>query len=72
MLPIAETIYIMLGIAANHGDEGEEEQREDQDDLASREPELSLAIGFDCKNVNATAFVLVIGLQTGSVSVTYA
>jgi hypothetical protein len=35
VLPVAEAIGIVLGIAAAHCDEGEGEHNEDQDDLAA-------------------------------------
>lgn len=44
VLPVAETVRIVLGISTHHGDEGEEEEGEDQDDLAAREPELGLTV----------------------------
>jgi hypothetical protein len=33
--PVAESVDIMLRVAANHGNKSEEEKREYQDDLAS-------------------------------------
>jgi hypothetical protein len=44
----------MLRVSAHHGDEGEEEQGEDQDDFASGEPKFSFTVGFDCQNVEET------------------
>lgn len=41
---VLETVGITSWVAANHGDKGEEEEGEDQDDLASRQPEFSFAI----------------------------
>lgn len=41
----------MLRVSAHHGDECEEEQGEDQDDLATGEPEFSFTVGFDCQNI---------------------
>lgn len=43
MLPVAESVCIMLRVAANHGDEGEGEYNEDQDDLAAGQPELGFS-----------------------------
>ena len=51
---MSEAIGILLRVTSNHGDEGEREEDEDQDDLASAEPELSFTIGFDCKHVEET------------------
>lgn len=50
-VPVSKPIHIMLGISTDHGDEGEEKQREDQDHLATREPKLGFTIGSDCQNV---------------------
>lgn len=38
-------------VATAHGDEGEGEEEEDQNDLATREPELSFTIRLDSENV---------------------
>lgn len=43
----------MLRVAANHCDEGEEEQGEDQDDLAAGQPEFGLAVGSDGQDINS-------------------
>lgn len=51
MLPVAESVCVVLGVATDHCDEGEGEHNEDQDDLAARQPEFSFAEDFDCKNV---------------------
>lgn len=40
-----------MGVAANHGDEGEKEQREDQDDLTTGQPEFSFAVRPHGQNV---------------------
>ena len=41
----------MFRVSAHHGNEGEEEQGEDQDDLATGEPKFSFTIGFDCQDI---------------------
>ena len=55
VFPVSESICIALGIAAYHGDEGEEEESEDQDDLPSRQPEFGLTISFHSKDVDGAA-----------------
>ena len=47
-----EAIGVVLRVATNHGDEGEEEQDEDQEDLSCGQPELGLAKGRDGENIN--------------------
>lgn len=54
MVPVAESVGVMLGIAADHGDEGEGEDDEDQQNLAARKPELGFAISFDCEDIEET------------------
>ena len=51
---VTEAVGVALRVTADHGDEGEEEQREDQNDLAAGKPELSLSVCFDSENVNVT------------------
>lgn len=48
---MAEPIRIMLGIAPYHGDEGEHEQYQDQQDLAAGQPELGFSVASDHKKV---------------------
>lgn len=54
VLPVAETVGIVLGVAADHGDEGEGEDDEDQDDLTAGQPELGFTKDFDCEDVEET------------------
>jgi hypothetical protein len=54
VLPVAEPVGIVLRVAANHGDEGEGEDDEDQDDFAARQPELGFTEDLNGKNVEDT------------------
>lgn len=54
VLPVAETVGIVLRVAADHGDEGEGEDDEDQDDFAAGQPELGFTKDFDGKDVEET------------------
>ena len=54
MLPVTETVGIMLRVAADHGDEGEREDDEDQDDFAARQPEFGFTKDLDGKDVEET------------------
>lgn len=54
VLPVAESVCIVLGVATNHGDEGEGEDDEDQDDFATREPEFSFSEDLYGKSVEDT------------------
>lgn len=54
VLPVAETIGVTLGVAANHGDKGEEEEHEEENDFATRQPKLGLTITTDSKEVQST------------------
>lgn len=54
MLPVAESVCIVLGVAADHGDKGEGEDDEDQDDFATRQPEFSFSKDLDGKSVEDT------------------
>jgi hypothetical protein len=54
VLPVAETVGIVLRVAADHGDECEGEDDEDQDDLAARQPELGFTEDLDGENVEDT------------------
>jgi len=44
----------MLRVAADHGDEGEREDDEDQDDFAARQPEFGFTKDLDGKDVEET------------------
>lgn len=44
-------LRIALRVSADHRNKGEGEQHHDQDDLASRQPELSFTICLDCETV---------------------
>lgn len=54
VFPVAESVRVVLGIAADHGDKGEGEDDEDQDDFASGQPEFSFSKDFDGKRVEDT------------------
>jgi hypothetical protein len=54
VLPVTETVGIVLRVAANHGDECEGEDDEDQDDFAAGQPELGFTEDLDGKNVEDT------------------
>lgn len=54
-IPVSEAVGIALRVSADHGDEGEAEENEDQDDLASRQPELSFTVSFDGENVEGAS-----------------
>ena len=56
VLPVAEAVGVPFRVAANHGDKGEEEEHEDEDDLASGEPELGLTVSSHSKQVDSTTF----------------
>ena len=51
--PIAEAIYIVFRIASDHSDESEAKKDENEDDLASRQPKLSLTIKLDGKTIKS-------------------
>jgi hypothetical protein len=48
---MTEAVSIVLWVPAHHGDKGEHEEHEDQDDLAAREPELCFTKDLDCDNI---------------------
>lgn len=52
ILPVAETICVALGVASDHRDEGEAKQHEDEDDLATGEPEFRLTIGSNGEDID--------------------
>ena len=52
--PESEAVRIMQRVAADHGDEGEREDDEDQDDFAARQPEFGFTKDFDGKDVEET------------------
>lgn len=54
VVPVAETVGIMLRIPAHHRDEGEEEQREDQNDLSAGEPEFGFTVRSHSKNIDGS------------------
>lgn len=53
-LPVAETVRITLRVTAYHGDKGEEEQTNDQNDLAAGKPEFGLTVRLDGENIDCT------------------
>ena len=53
VLPVTETVRVALGIAADHGDEGEGEEHQKQDDLSKGEPKLAFTVPFDDEGVDA-------------------
>lgn len=55
VIPISEAIGVLFRIAAHHGNEGEAVEHEDQDDFASREPELGFSIGLNSKDIASSA-----------------
>ena len=57
VVPVPEAVDVALRVASNHGDEGEKEQGEDQNDLSTRKPELRLAISLDGQDVDETVKV---------------
>lgn len=50
--PVAEAEAVVQWVAAEHGDEGVEDQPDDEDDFAEREPELGFAVPFDGEDVD--------------------
>lgn len=54
-VPVAESVRVALRVATDHGDESEAEQDEDQDDLATGQPEFRLTISLDCEDVEETS-----------------
>ena len=52
---MVEPVRMVLRISADHSDEGEEEQREDQNDLSSRQPEFGFSVRLDSKDVYKSA-----------------
>jgi len=51
-----EAIGIVSRVAAHHGDEREREEQEDQNDLATRQPEFSFAICTDSQDVDRAGY----------------
>lgn len=51
---MAEAICIMVGVPADHCDEGEKEQGEYQDHLTAGKPELGFTVGFDRQDIENT------------------
>ena len=54
IIPVAEAVGVVLGVPTNHSDKGEAEDNGDEKDFAAGEPELTLAIPFDGKEVDET------------------
>lgn len=52
--PVAEAVGIVLGVASDHGDEGEAEEQEDENHLAAGQPEFGLAVHAHGKNIQTT------------------
>jgi len=52
VLPVAEAEPVVQRVAAQHGDEGVQDQADDQDDFAEREPEFGFAVPFDGEDVD--------------------
>lgn len=50
--PIPEAIGVTLRVSADHSDEGEQEQDDDENDLAGRQPEFGLSIPTHCEDVD--------------------
>ena len=57
IFPISEPICISFWITADHSDEGEHEQNEDQDDLASAQPEFDFSIGTNGEEIDQSVMV---------------
>lgn len=53
--PVAETVRVLLGVSTNHGDESEEVKDQDEQNLATREPELSFTVRLDGEDVASAA-----------------
>lgn len=51
---VAESISILLGVATAHGNEGEAEQNQDEDNLSTGEPKLGFTIVADSEDVEKT------------------
>jgi hypothetical protein len=64
VVPVPESVCIMLWVAAAHCDECEGEYDQDQDDLAAGQPEFSLTEDLDGKNVEDTVKNLEVLLVT--------
>jgi hypothetical protein len=54
VLPVAEAVRIFLRVAAAHGDEGEGEHDEDQDDLTAGQPKFGFTEDLDGEDVENT------------------
>lgn len=54
MLPVSESVRIFLRVSADHGNEGEGEHDEDQDDLSAGQPEFGFSEDFDGEDVEDT------------------
>ena len=52
VVPVSKAIGPMLRVAANHSHESEGKEQADENELATREPELCLAVPADSKYVN--------------------
>ncbi|RFU33082.1 hypothetical protein B7463_g3216, partial [Scytalidium lignicola] len=58
MFPVPEAVGVVLGIAADHGDEGKEHEADEKQDLGRRHDELGLTIPLDGDDVNVSVPVL--------------
>lgn len=52
--PVPEPVGVVFGVPATHGHQGEGEEHEDENDLATGEPELGLAIGTHSEDIQET------------------
>lgn len=50
--PVAEPEAVVQRVGAEHGDEGVQDQADDKDDFAEREPEFRLAVPLDSEDVD--------------------
>lgn len=53
--PVAEAEAVVERVAAEHGDEGVDDQADDQDDFAEGEPEFGFAVPFDGEDIDEAA-----------------
>ncbi|KAK5635686.1 hypothetical protein RRF57_011398 [Xylaria bambusicola] len=51
-VPVAEAEAVVLGIAADSNDEGEDKQADNKQDLAQRSPKLGFAVPLDCHEID--------------------
>lgn len=57
ILPIAESVRILLGVSTDHSDEGETVEDQDQKHLSARQPELGFTVCLNSEDITGTAFI---------------